>query len=303
MNALYRALPLTSNLLPLTCHFVLLSADLNSLPIIASLYRFETRPSIKVALPANLPASTLPEEGSCTFRITRRDSQWGVVAGLSFVSCSDKAVTPPFLEAPSQVAASHDFDDSGLRFTGALLLVCLHGLGRRRGQSVLASSRLTQSIIVSEPRSRRRNRYEHPERERGAMRDAICTGRPRAPIGEISVTDLKHLGPNSTKRFAFRADWESMDPTVWTPWGTILVAEEVNPRRQTRSGLPGSQGGTRLRALPEQARSLGERPNRRASRDRLKGARRNALRQGWEPVQHQRAQSGLHLQVHARQKG
>jgi uncharacterized protein len=42
--------------------------------------------------------------------------------------------------------------------------------------------------------------------------------------GQVSVTDLQS---GETRVLAQRADWERLDGIVWTPWGTILAAEEV----------------------------------------------------------------------------
>ena len=42
--------------------------------------------------------------------------------------------------------------------------------------------------------------------------------------GQVSVTDLK---TGETRELARRADWERFDGIVWTPWATILAAEEV----------------------------------------------------------------------------
>jgi hypothetical protein len=62
-------------------------------------------------------------------------------------------------------------------------------------------------------------------------------------ISEVTVTDLQNLGPNSTKRFAFRSDWESFDPIVWTPWGTILVGEEANVASKPDPDFPNAKAG------------------------------------------------------------
>lgn len=51
--------------------------------------------------------------------------------------------------------------------------------------------------------------------------------------GSVSVTDLK---TGETHILAQRADWERLDGIVWTPWGTILTAEET-----TKSKLPDPQ--------------------------------------------------------------
>jgi hypothetical protein len=44
------------------------------------------------------------------------------------------------------------------------------------------------------------------------------------PGSQVSVTDLQ---TGETEVLAQRADWERFDGIVWTPWGTILAAEET----------------------------------------------------------------------------
>lgn len=59
-------------------------------------------------------------------------------------------------------------------------------------------------------------------------------------VGEVSVTDL---WTGQTKRLAFRSDWESMDPIVWTPWGTLLVGEETNSASKKDPQYPNAVAG------------------------------------------------------------
>ena len=47
--------------------------------------------------------------------------------------------------------------------------------------------------------------------------------------GAISVTDLR---TGTTRVLVQRLDWNRMDGMVWTPWRTILTAEEMRPERQ-----------------------------------------------------------------------
>ena len=47
-----------------------------------------------------------------------------------------------------------------------------------------------------------------------------------APNAGVSLTDLE---TGETHIVARRNDWERFDGIVWTPWGTILAAEEINP--------------------------------------------------------------------------
>jgi len=46
--------------------------------------------------------------------------------------------------------------------------------------------------------------------------------------GQISVTDLS---TGQTRVLVQRADWNRMDGIVWTPWHTLLTAEEMRPER------------------------------------------------------------------------
>ena len=46
-----------------------------------------------------------------------------------------------------------------------------------------------------------------------------------------------------TKIIAQRADWESLDPIVWTPWGTLLFAEETNAAARRDPDFPNAVAG------------------------------------------------------------
>ena len=58
--------------------------------------------------------------------------------------------------------------------------------------------------------------------------------------GSLSVTDL---ATGVTKTIAQRSDWESLDPTLWTPWGTLLFGEETNASNLRDPAYPASVGG------------------------------------------------------------
>lgn len=66
----------------------------------------------------------------------------------------------------------------------------------------------------------------------------------------VSVTDLK---TGVTKTIAQRADWESFDPSVWTPWGTLLVAEETNAARVRDPQYPHAVGGLVYELVPSKS--------------------------------------------------
>ena len=66
-------------------------------------------------------------------------------------------------------------------------------------------------------------------------------------IGAVTVTDLE---TGATRQLAFRSDWESMDPIVWTPWGTILVGEETSAQSRKDPQYPNAIGGLMYEIFP-----------------------------------------------------
>lgn len=58
--------------------------------------------------------------------------------------------------------------------------------------------------------------------------------------GSVSVTDL---ATGQTRILAQRADWERLDGIVWTPWRTLLTAEEVIVARRRDPQAPDAVGG------------------------------------------------------------
>lgn len=58
--------------------------------------------------------------------------------------------------------------------------------------------------------------------------------------GGVSVTDL---WTGTTRVLVQRLDWESLDGIAWTPWGTILFAEERGAANRPDPGFPTSTAG------------------------------------------------------------
>jgi secreted PhoX family phosphatase len=58
--------------------------------------------------------------------------------------------------------------------------------------------------------------------------------------GQVSVTDLE---TNLTRVVSQRADWERLDGIVWTPWQTLLIAEETVTSALKDPALPTARGG------------------------------------------------------------
>jgi hypothetical protein len=174
----------------------------------------------------------------------------GVVAGLCFTACSNDAVTTaPSLQVTSLVTASRDADEGGFRFTALSSSFACTISGGDPVNPLSLPSRLSQTIIASEPQFADAIDM-NTQNENGRDAGRYLYRPSEGSIGEVSVTDLKNLGPNSTKRFAFRADWEAMDPTVWTPWGTLLVGEETNAQAKPDPDFPTAKAGLVYELIP-----------------------------------------------------
>jgi uncharacterized protein len=63
---------------------------------------------------------------------------------------------------------------------------------------------------------------------------------PTGPGSQVSVTDLQ---TGETEVLAQRADWERFDGIVWTPWGTILAAEETTQAAVRDPQVPDARAG------------------------------------------------------------
>jgi hypothetical protein len=174
----------------------------------------------------------------------------GVVTGLCFTACSDEAVTTaPNLQVTSLVTASRNVDEGGFRFTALSSSFACTISGGDPVNPFSLPSRLSQTIIASEPQFADAIDM-NTQNENGRDAGRYLYRPSEGSIGEVSVTDLKNLGPNSTKRFAFRADWESMDPIVWTAWGTLLVGEEANVAVRPDPDFPAAKAGLVYELFP-----------------------------------------------------
>jgi len=90
----------------------------------------------------------------------------------------------------------------------------------------------TQRIVASEPAVPDAIDM-NTQNETGPFAGRYLYREAEGAVGALTVTDLE---TGVTKQVAFRPDWESMDPIVWTPWGTILIGEEAGvARRKDRS--------------------------------------------------------------------
>ncbi|MFE9171861.1 alkaline phosphatase PhoX [Streptomyces kebangsaanensis] len=69
--------------------------------------------------------------------------------------------------------------------------------------------------------------------------------------GSLSVVDLK---TGETKVIAQRADWSRLDGLRWTPWGTLLFAEETNGGRLFEAFLD-SEDPTKITRIEERRKA------------------------------------------------
>lgn len=65
-------------------------------------------------------------------------------------------------------------------------------------------------------------------------------GLAEAGGGAVSVIDLT---TGQAKVLVQRRDWEALDGIVWTPWGTILVSEEIISRKRPDPDFPEAKSG------------------------------------------------------------
>jgi uncharacterized protein len=145
----------------------------------------------------------------------------GVVGGIVACSASDATVAlrPTSLRAAKGVTFGAGFDFAELTSSA----VCT--FGGSATQPFVLPSNIEQSIIASEP-DFADNGDMNTQNETGASAGRyLYRAHEVGSNGSISVTDLV---TGTSKTIAQRLDWESLDPIVWTPWGTILIAEETN---------------------------------------------------------------------------
>ena len=163
------------------------------------------------------------------------------IAGVvgSIAACSEEAVVRPTLSASSALASKDGVTTGPLKFSGlASSAVCTAG-GNATNPLVIPAG-FQQSIVASEPD------YADSPDMNTQNENGPSAGRYLYRVhevgsnGSLSVTDLL---TGVTKTIAQRADWESLDPTVWTPWGTLLFAEETNAAKYRDPSYPAAVGG------------------------------------------------------------
>jgi hypothetical protein len=156
-----------------------------------------------------------------------------LAATAGVVACSD--VQQPLKVPNPSLSVS---GSGGFQFTPlAASAVCTPG-GNANAPFVVPDG-FTQTIVASEP--------DVPDaidmntqNETGPHAGRYLYRPAEGSIGAVTVTDLE---TGITKQLAFHPDWESMDPIVWTPWGTILVGEEATVASKRDPQYPNAIGG------------------------------------------------------------
>jgi len=165
------------------------------------------------------------------------------LAGVVAVACSPDRLTTP----------AHDdgiFKESGIALdlippgqTIPFIPVATSAtctVGGRGGQQIVLPQGYIYSVVASEGPGFGNNADMHTMNEGGPNKGRFLYHTLESTPGGVSVTDLV----TGVSRFlAQRADWERFDGIVWTPWNTILAAEEVNPSSRADPDVPQATAG------------------------------------------------------------
>ena len=167
---------------------------------------------------------------------------------LCLAACSDNVPTAPRPQVTS-FASAMGLGGNGFTFTPLSSSYACTVSGGDPVNPIALPAGFTQTIIASEPQFADAIDM-NTQNESGPDAGRYLYRPSEGSISEVTVTDLWNLGPNSTKRFAFRSDWESFDPIVWTPWGTILVGEEANVASKPDPDFPSAKAGLVYELFP-----------------------------------------------------
>jgi hypothetical protein len=169
-------------------------------------------------------------------------SMAGVLGLVVGCSVQENALGPSAL-APSEVAMSRGdglgSEHGAWRFAPlATSAACT--VGGSAAKPLMLPVGFDQSAVASEPS------YADVPDMNVQNEDGAHAGRYLYQVhevgqnGSLSVVDLE---TGITKTIAQRADWESLDPTVWTPWGTLLFGEETSSAQFRDPAYPAAVGG------------------------------------------------------------
>ena len=176
----------------------------------------------------------------------------GIAAALAITACADDTVTTALHPQGASFASASSGTRGAFQFTPLSSSFACTVSGGDPVNPISLPDGLTQTIIASEPQFADAIDM-NTQNETGPQAGRYLYRPSEGSVSEVTVTDLQNLGPGSTKRFAFRADWESFDPIVWTPWGTILVGEEANAQSKPDPDYPNAKAGLVYELIPSAA--------------------------------------------------
>ena len=167
-----------------------------------------------------------------------------VGAGAFVVACSPDAPTMP------------KGDSEGFRERGVALDLIPRGqdipfipvassatcsVGGRGGEQVVLPPGYVYTVVAKQGPGFADNADMHTVNETGPQKGRfLYRTHETTTNGAVSVTDLQ---TGVSRILAQRADWERFDGIVWTPWGTILAGEEVNPSAASDPNVPQATAG------------------------------------------------------------
>jgi hypothetical protein len=167
------------------------------------------------------------------FRVASAGTLAAIVAACSEVKQPVAPATDRFSQLSLDLVGSGGFKFEPL----AASAVCTPG-GNPNAPFIVPAG-YTQRVVASEPAVPDAIDM-NTQNETGPFAGRFLYREAEGSNPTLTVTDLE---TGVTKVVAFRPDWESMDPIVWTPWGTILIGEEAGVARRKDPQYPQAIGG------------------------------------------------------------
>ena len=160
--------------------------------------------------------------------------------GLMVACSAEERTVEPRLSAGSASNDKGSAGSGGFQFTPLTSsAVCTNGGSAT--QPLLLPAGFQQTVIASEgPGVMDDSPDMNTQNENGPQPGRYLYRVSEGSKSSLAVTDLL---TGVTKIIAARDDWEALDPTVWTPWGTLLFAEETNAAAKRDPAYPQAVAG------------------------------------------------------------